>query len=30
MAVEELGKGIAQIITGVGRYQERSQKILDV
>jgi len=28
MAIDELGKGIAKIIMGVGRYQERSQKIL--
>jgi hypothetical protein len=28
MAVEELGEGIAKIIMGIGRYQERSQAIL--
>ena len=28
MVVEKLGDGIAQVIKGVGRYQERSQKIL--
>ena len=28
MAVQELGQGIAKIIMGIGRYQERSQKVL--